>query len=285
MNQNTNNSEAKRTIIEEGTAFKGDLTSTCPIDVRGRVEGEIEAPSLSVSAAGSVHGRARVGSVRSEGELSGEFEAETIELSGTVKHQTVIRARSLEVRLASPRGQQVVFGDCELSIGDAPTEHDVVEESLAPAHELSPAETLAAASEVSASVEVDAPDAGAAEEQVLHEPAATEVASTSDAEVSVERASSDGDDDSAASVPSGDAAAASGDIDADEIVEEPSGNLDGALYDAPSSLEEAFAAEAGQGKSKKGKGGDKKQQDNGAAAGAENTSGWTSPPSQPPPGE
>jgi cytoskeletal protein CcmA (bactofilin family) len=118
----------KHTVIEEGTEFKGTLTSSCPVDVRGRIDGEVATPALTVSASGSVHGRAKVGSVRSEGELSGEFDADTIELAGSVRDNTVIRARSLEVKLASERGKlQVTFGECELSVGDEPTEHDHVE--------------------------------------------------------------------------------------------------------------------------------------------------------------
>src|SRR5688572_17680641 len=127
------NPTSRRTVVEEGTQFTGNLTSTCPFDVRGRVEGDVHAPSLTVSARGAVHGHAKVGSVHSEGELSGEFEADTVELSGTVKDKTVIRARSLEVRLSSAKGHQVTFGDCELSVGAEPTEYDVVEEPAAAA--------------------------------------------------------------------------------------------------------------------------------------------------------
>lgn len=121
----------KHTVIEEGSEFKGSLTSSCPIDVRGRIEGDLATPALTVSASGSVHGKAKVGSVHSEGELSGEFDAETVELAGSVRDNTVIRARSLEVKLASDRGKlQVIFGETELSIGDEPTEHDRVEPEL-----------------------------------------------------------------------------------------------------------------------------------------------------------
>ncbi len=125
--QNGSNGD-KKTIVEEGTNFKGTLSSSCPIDVRGRIEGEVETPSLTVSKSGAVHGRARVGSVRSDGELSGEFDAETVELAGTVKDNTIIRAHSLEVKLSNNRGKmQVIFGECELSVGDEPTEHAAVD--------------------------------------------------------------------------------------------------------------------------------------------------------------
>jgi cytoskeletal protein CcmA (bactofilin family) len=145
-------------VVEEGTEFKGALTSSCPIDVRGRVEGDVATPALTVSTTGAVHGRFKVGSVRSEGELSGEFDAESVELAGKVRDNTVIRARSLEVKLSSSAGRQlqVIFGECELSIGEEPTEKDNVE----PVAEPAPAEQPMAAVAAEASPE-PAPNAEA----------------------------------------------------------------------------------------------------------------------------
>jgi cytoskeletal protein CcmA (bactofilin family) len=122
------NASVRHTVVEEGTEFKGALTSSCPIDVRGKIEGDVTTPALTVSATGAVHGRAKVGSVRSEGELSGEFDADSVELAGSVRDSTVIRARSLEVKLASTPGKllQVMFGECELSVGAEPTDADEV---------------------------------------------------------------------------------------------------------------------------------------------------------------
>ena len=108
----------RKTLVEEGTQFKGSLQSNCPIEVKGRIEGEVTAPALSVAVGGAVHGKVKVGEIRSQGELAGEFDADTVQLSGTIKDNTVIRARSLEVKLASGNGKmQVVFGECELEVG------------------------------------------------------------------------------------------------------------------------------------------------------------------------
>ena len=113
----------KQTVVEDGTELRGTLTSTCPIVVRGRVEGDIETPSLVVSENGAVHGRAKVGALRSQGEISGEFEAETVELGGKVRDKTIIRARTLEVKLAGEDAKyRVTFGECELSVGDVPVD-------------------------------------------------------------------------------------------------------------------------------------------------------------------
>ncbi len=110
----------RKTLVEEGTQFRGSLSSNCPVIVRGRIEGDVEAPSLMVSATGAVHGKVRVEEMRSQGELAGEFDADVVQLSGTVKDNTVIRARSLEVKLTPASGKmQVVFGDCTLDVGEA----------------------------------------------------------------------------------------------------------------------------------------------------------------------
>jgi cytoskeletal protein CcmA (bactofilin family) len=115
----------KRTLVEEGTELKGSLTSTCPVLVRGRIEGDVKAPSLTVSPTGSVSGKAHVGELQAEGELSGEFDADVVQLSGKVQDRTVIRAKTLSVQLAAESGKlQVVFGECELAVGDPPPHGD-----------------------------------------------------------------------------------------------------------------------------------------------------------------
>jgi len=120
----------KRTLVEEGTQFKGSLSSSCPIVVKGRIDGDISAPSLQVSSTGSVHGKVKVGQIESQGELSGEFDADVIQISGTVRDKTVVRAKSLEVKLAPATGKmQVVFGECVLDVGDMPSKEAAVSSS------------------------------------------------------------------------------------------------------------------------------------------------------------
>lgn len=109
---------SKKTLVEEGTEFKGALSSNCPIEVKGRIEGEVTAPALAVSESGAVHGRIKVGQLNSEGELAGELDADVVQLSGTIKDNTTIRAKSLEVKLTAKGGKmQVIFGECELEVG------------------------------------------------------------------------------------------------------------------------------------------------------------------------
>jgi cytoskeletal protein CcmA (bactofilin family) len=105
--------QGPRTLVEEGTEFKGSFTSTCPIDVKGHVEGDLIAPSLTVAASGAVRGKVKVGELRSQGEIAGEFDADVARLSGTVKDKTVLRAKSLEMKFTpTDHRMQVIFGAC-----------------------------------------------------------------------------------------------------------------------------------------------------------------------------
>ncbi|HMF42183.1 MAG TPA: polymer-forming cytoskeletal protein, partial [Polyangia bacterium] len=122
----------KKTLIEDGTELKGTLTSTCPIVVMGRVDGEMTGPSVEVTESGILCGKAKVTELRSRGELAGEFDAQVVELSGKVRDKTLIRAQSLEVSLKRNDGRiEMVFGDCELAVGDAPDKAKAVREATA----------------------------------------------------------------------------------------------------------------------------------------------------------
>ena len=101
----------KRTLVEDGTKFKGSLTSTCPIVVQGSIEGNVEGPSLTVSATGAVSGTITTGDLTSAGRIAGEFDVETAKLAGSVANDTVIRAASLDLALAVESGKlQLTFG-------------------------------------------------------------------------------------------------------------------------------------------------------------------------------
>jgi len=127
----------KQTVIEDGTEFDGSLSSRCPISLSGTVKGELLAPVLNVTPSGSVHGCVRVERLVCRGEISGEIQAQSVELSGKVSDQTVITAETLEVRLSQPgEGVRVTFGNCELNVGGKRVQAD---RPLAPAASPAPA--------------------------------------------------------------------------------------------------------------------------------------------------
>jgi len=131
---------AKHTLVEEGTELKGTITSNVPIVVMGKVDGEVTAPVVQVSASGVVAGKVKVSELRSSGEVAGEIEAETVHIAGRVRDKTVIRARTLEVSLSRDKGGiEVLFGECELNIGDAPDKQAAIDAALAASEPPKPA--------------------------------------------------------------------------------------------------------------------------------------------------
>ncbi|MBN1652831.1 MAG: polymer-forming cytoskeletal protein [Deltaproteobacteria bacterium] len=111
----------KQTFVEEGTEFKGTMTSSCPVAVRGTLNGDIKAPMLTITETGTVIGNVEAASIRSEGVLAGKVDAEDIFLSGKVRDNTVIRAKSLEVKISQEKSKlEVTFGECMLEVGEDP---------------------------------------------------------------------------------------------------------------------------------------------------------------------
>jgi cytoskeletal protein CcmA (bactofilin family) len=136
----------KHTLVEEGTEFTGKMSSSCPIVVMGKVEGDITGPVIHITPTGVVSGVVKVKQLRSDGELAGEVEADTVEISGRVRDRTVIRARSLEVSLSVTKGgMQVVFGECELAVGDEPNKEAAIAAATAPTPAAEPATATATA--------------------------------------------------------------------------------------------------------------------------------------------
>ncbi|HEX3597465.1 MAG TPA: polymer-forming cytoskeletal protein [Polyangiaceae bacterium] len=111
----------KQTLVEEGTELKGTLKSSCQVVVNGKIDGQIEAPALTVTTSGTVLGTVRAQKLRSEGTLAGDIDADDVYLSGTVRSNTMIRAKKLEVKLGTERGKlEVSFGECMVEVGEDP---------------------------------------------------------------------------------------------------------------------------------------------------------------------
>ncbi|HEY5944584.1 MAG TPA: polymer-forming cytoskeletal protein [Kofleriaceae bacterium] len=128
----------KHTLIEEGTELKGSVSSNCPIVVVGKIEGDVTGPMIHIAPTGVVAGKVHVKQLRSEGELAGEVEADVVRIAGTVRDKTRIRARSLEVTLNTKKGMEVVFGECELAIGDEPDKQAAIAAATAPPEPATP---------------------------------------------------------------------------------------------------------------------------------------------------
>lgn len=123
----------KETTIEEGTILRGSIDSDCGVVVKGGLEGSVTGPSLHIAATGFVSGTGKVGELHSEGELSGEFDADIVRLSGRVKDKTVIRAKTIDVKLKPGASKmELVFGECAVEVGDVPAKEQAVRAAKEP---------------------------------------------------------------------------------------------------------------------------------------------------------
>jgi cytoskeletal protein CcmA (bactofilin family) len=111
---------ARKSVVDQGTTFKGAITSSSTVVVLGVLEGEVNGPAVEVEAGGVVVGKAKVTELRSRGELAGEFEADDVELAGRVRDGTVIRAKALLVSPGAAAEGQATFGECQIEVGDLP---------------------------------------------------------------------------------------------------------------------------------------------------------------------
>jgi cytoskeletal protein CcmA (bactofilin family) len=111
----------KQTLVEAGTEFKGTLKSSCPVAVNGTIDGDIDAPTLNIASSGSILGNVKAKTLRSQGTLSGNVDAEEVFLSGAVRSKTFIKTRRLEMKLGSMEKSQleVTFGNCDIDPSDA----------------------------------------------------------------------------------------------------------------------------------------------------------------------
>ncbi len=124
--------EGRASIIDQGAVFKGTITATSTVIVRGVLEGEITGPGLEVDASGVVIGHAKVTKLRASGELEGTYEAEQAEVYGRLRDGVLIRADSLTVANSEEdTSTHVFFGECELEIGAMPSQEQAVSEALA----------------------------------------------------------------------------------------------------------------------------------------------------------
>lgn len=110
----------KQTVVEEGTEFKGTIKSSCAVVINGTIDGDVDAPEVTVTRSGSIAGAVKATKLRAQGTLSGKVEATDVFLSGVVRSNTAIKAKRLEAKLGSDSAQiEVTFGECALEVGDA----------------------------------------------------------------------------------------------------------------------------------------------------------------------
>lgn len=94
---------ARRSILAADLVIEGDVTSIGPVDVQGRVAGQVKAPDILIAPTGAIDGTALAHDLAVQGHISGAVEAHTVSLSASA----VIHADITHERIAIEAGAQI----------------------------------------------------------------------------------------------------------------------------------------------------------------------------------
>jgi cytoskeletal protein CcmA (bactofilin family) len=89
-------SGAARSELAEDLEIDGDVTSSGPVDILGKITGSVRAPDVLISANGRVAGRVTALQVSVLGTVDGSIAAQSVSLAGSsrvhadITHETII---------------------------------------------------------------------------------------------------------------------------------------------------------------------------------------------------
>lgn len=81
---------AKRSRLAEDLEIDGDVSSTGPIDVLGKIKGTVRAPEVLIAAQGHVAGNVVALSLSVHGTVDGRIQARSVSLAGSARVQADI---------------------------------------------------------------------------------------------------------------------------------------------------------------------------------------------------
>lgn len=94
---------ARRSILAPDLTIEGDVTSTGPVDVQGRVSGQVKSPDVLIAPTGAIEGSAIAHDLSVQGQISGAIDAQSVSLSATA----VVKADVTHERIAIESGAQL----------------------------------------------------------------------------------------------------------------------------------------------------------------------------------
>ncbi|MBN2793050.1 MAG: polymer-forming cytoskeletal protein [Desulfuromonadales bacterium] len=96
----------RESIISQGVTIKGSIASPGPIHFMGVVEGDVDAPDVSLGAAGKIYGHLKCQELSLQGHMEGEVVCEQVTASHSAHFEGSLRCRSLQLEAGA-----VINGD------------------------------------------------------------------------------------------------------------------------------------------------------------------------------
>lgn len=103
-------SNAGPSVLSWGVVIKGTIASPGPLHFEGRVEGAVEAPTVSLGVHGSVDGKLSCDSLSLEGVVEGEVKCKKLQAGRTARIKGTVNCESLELALGASINGDVIIG-------------------------------------------------------------------------------------------------------------------------------------------------------------------------------
>jgi cytoskeletal protein CcmA (bactofilin family) len=96
--------DARRSIFAADLTIDGDVTSTGPVEVHGRVSGQVTAPEIHIASTGMFDGSAIASDLSVQGRISGYVDARNVSLAASA----VVHSDVTNERIAIESGAELV---------------------------------------------------------------------------------------------------------------------------------------------------------------------------------
>lgn len=93
---------ARRSILAADLTIDGDVTSTGPVEVQGKVSGQVTAPDILIASGATIEGSAIANDLSVQGHISGSVDARNVVLTAGA----VIQADVVHERIAIEAGAE-----------------------------------------------------------------------------------------------------------------------------------------------------------------------------------
>ena len=90
-------SDRRRTLLQEGTRIRGEVTSDDIVELAGQIIGDLTADTLVLAHSGAAEGTIRARNVTIEGVLRGKIIAHAVTIKSTAKVEADITCQTISI--------------------------------------------------------------------------------------------------------------------------------------------------------------------------------------------
>lgn len=97
-------------VLSRGVVLKGTIVAPGPLHFQGHIEGEVEAPQVSLGSHGTVTGRITCGDLTLDGFVDGEIVCKEVNAGASARIKGVIECESIHLELGATINGEVRIG-------------------------------------------------------------------------------------------------------------------------------------------------------------------------------